>query len=103
MSFIGKDNKPAPKLRDVILKTEKWQSVYNEIVDAMHKMYNVGHLVHADLSEYNILWWENKCWFIDVSQSVQPDHPNGLEFLLRDCRNIINVSLLYYDNFFHHT
>ncbi|XP_046969229.1 serine/threonine-protein kinase RIO3 [Vanessa cardui] len=90
MSFIGKDNKPAPKLRDVIMKPEKWPSVYNEVVEAMHKLYNVGHLVHADLSEYNILWWENKCWFIDVSQSVQPDHPNGLEFLLRDCRNIIN-------------
>lgn len=90
MSFIGKDNKPAPKLRDVILKPEKWQSVYNEVVDAMHKMYNVGHMIHADLSEYNILWWDNKCWFIDVSQSVQPDHPVGLEFLLRDCRNICN-------------
>ncbi|KAJ2945384.1 hypothetical protein O0L34_g187 [Tuta absoluta] len=88
MSFIGRDNKPAPKLRDVILKPEKWQSVYNEVVDSMHKMYNVGHMIHADLSEYNILWWENKCWFIDVSQSVQPDHPSGLEFLLRDCRNI---------------
>ncbi|CAF4928242.1 unnamed protein product [Pieris macdunnoughi] len=90
MSFIGKDNKPAPKLRDVILRPDQWESVYNEIVDSMHKLYNVGHLVHADLSEYNILWWENKCWFIDVSQSVQPDHPSGLEFLLRDCRNMIN-------------
>nr|XP_026501032.1 serine/threonine-protein kinase RIO3 [Vanessa tameamea] len=90
MSFIGKDNKPAPKLRDVIMKPDKWPSVYNEVIEDMHKLYKVGHLVHADLSEYNILWWENKCWFIDVSQSVQPDHPNGLEFLLRDCRNIIN-------------
>lgn len=90
MSFIGKDNKRALKLKDVILKPDKWESVYNEIVDAMHKLYNVGHLVHADLSEYNILWWENKCWFIDVSQSVQPDHPNGLEFLLKDCQNIVN-------------
>lgn len=93
MSFIGKDNKPAPKLRDVILKPEKWQSVYNEVVEAVHKLYNIGHMIHADLSEYNILWWDNKCWFIDVSQSVQPDHPNGLEFLLRDCRNIANVSI----------
>lgn len=92
MSFIGKDNEPAPKLRDIMLKPGLWQSVYNEVVEAMHKLYNVGHLVHADLSEYNILWWENKCWFIDVAQSVQPDHPNGLKFLLRDCRNIINVS-----------
>ncbi|CAK1550342.1 unnamed protein product [Leptosia nina] len=90
MSFIGKENKPAPKLRDIVLKAEQWESVYNEIVEAMYKLFNVGHLVHADLSEYNILWWENKCWFIDVSQSVQPDHPSGLEFLLRDCKNIIN-------------
>ncbi|RVE47135.1 hypothetical protein evm_008212 [Chilo suppressalis] len=90
MSFIGKDNKPAPKLRDVVLKPEKWESVYSEVVESMHKMYNVGHMIHADLSEYNILWWDNKCWFIDISQSVQPDHPNGLQFLLRDCRNITN-------------
>ncbi|XP_063537357.1 serine/threonine-protein kinase RIO3 [Cydia strobilella] len=90
MSFIGRDNKPAPKLRDAILSPEKWESVYKEVVDVVHKLYREGHMIHADLSEYNILWWENKCWFIDVSQSVQPDHPNGLEFLLRDCRNISN-------------
>lgn len=92
MSFIGMDGKPAPKLKDVMLKPDKWQSVYNEVVDAMHKMYNIGSMIHADLSEYNILWWDNKCWYIDVSQSVQPDHPHGLEFLLRDCRNISYVS-----------
>ncbi|XP_026741521.1 serine/threonine-protein kinase RIO3 [Trichoplusia ni] len=90
MSFIGKDSKPALKLREVILKPDQWQSVYNEVVESVHKLYNVGHLIHADLSEYNILWWDNKCWFIDVSQSVQPDHPNGLRFLLRDCNNIAN-------------
>jgi hypothetical protein len=26
--------------------------------------------------------------FIDVSQSVEPNHPHGLEFLYRDCKNI---------------
>ena len=40
------------------------------------------------LSEYNILWHEKECWFIDVSQSVEPIHPSGLEFLLRDCSNV---------------
>ena len=44
--------------------------------------------MHADFSEYNILWHDKECWYIDVSQSVEPNHPNGLEFLLRDCRNI---------------
>lgn len=91
MSFIGKDSIPAPKLKDAILSPEKWKSVYKEVVDMVHKLYNEGHMIHADLSEYNILWWENKCWLIDVSQAVQPDHEGGLEFLLRDCRNIYNV------------
>lgn len=88
MSFIGRDNKAAPKLKDVILKDSEWKSVYNEVVDIMYKMFNVGHMIHADFSEYNILWHDRKCYVIDVSQSVQPDHPNGLEFLLRDCGNI---------------
>lgn len=93
MSFIGHQNKPAPKIKDIILKAEEWASVYNEVVDAMHKMFNVGHMIHADFSEYNILWHDKKCWIIDVSQSVEPDHPHGLDFLLRDCRNISSVSI----------
>merc|ERR1711864_41510 len=66
------------------------QSAYNQIVEMMIQLYNVCHLVHADLSEYNILWWEKECWFIDVSQAVEPIHPSGLDFLFRDCTNIFN-------------
>lgn len=32
-------------------------------------------------------------WLIDVSQSVEPAHPHGLEFLFRDCRNVSTVSV----------
>lgn len=45
-------------------------------------------LVHADLSEYNILYHEKNLWIIDVSQSVEHDHPYALEFLRKDCLNI---------------
>ena len=51
-------------------------------------MYKECHLVHADLSEYNMLWFEGRVYFIDVSQSVEPSNPHGLELLLRDCRNV---------------
>ena len=51
-------------------------------------MYKDCHLVHADLSEYNMLWFEGRVYFIDVSQSVEPSNPYGLELLLRDCRNV---------------
>jgi len=56
----------------------------------MMTLYSICHLVHADLSEYNILWWQKEAWFIDVSQAVEPIHPSGLDFLLRDCTNIYN-------------
>jgi len=46
-------------------------------------------LVHADLSEYNLLYHKKEVWVIDVSQSVEHDHPMALDFLRRDCE-IIN-------------
>ncbi len=54
----------------------------------MRKMYSDCHLIHADLSEYNMLWYKGEIVFIDVGQSVEPSHPNGLEFLFRDCQNV---------------
>ena len=55
----------------------------------MQTMYQQCRLVHADLSEYNMLWHDAKVWFIDVSQSVEPHHPHALEFLYRDCTNVV--------------
>ncbi|XP_005183146.1 serine/threonine-protein kinase RIO3 [Musca domestica] len=90
MSFIGENNKAAPKLKDAILSAAQWIAAYDEVVTAMYKLYNEAKLVHADLSEYNILWHDDKCWFIDVAQSVEPQHPSALEFLMRDCNNIVS-------------
>ncbi|XP_075153285.1 serine/threonine-protein kinase RIO3 [Haematobia irritans] len=89
MSFIGEDNNAAPKIKDAILSSAEWIAAYDEVVTAMYKLYNEAKLVHADLSEYNILWHKEKCWFIDVAQSVEPQHPSALEFLMRDCNNIV--------------
>ncbi|XP_037957695.1 serine/threonine-protein kinase RIO3 [Teleopsis dalmanni] len=90
MSFIGQNNNAAPKLKNAILSSKELESSYNEIVETMHKLYNEAKLVHADLSEYNILWHDSHCWFIDVAQSVEIKHPAALEFLMRDCDNVIN-------------
>jgi len=47
-------------------------------------------LVHGDLSEYNMLYYDGKLYIIDVSQSVESDHPQSLDFLKRDCVNVNN-------------
>ncbi|XP_024136229.1 serine/threonine-protein kinase RIO3 [Oryzias melastigma] len=88
MSFIGKDHVPAPKLKDAMLDSDDMKAAYCQVLHIMQQMYRECHLVHADLSEYNMLWHQGKVWLIDVSQSVEPTHPHGLEFLFRDCRNV---------------
>ncbi|KAG1651271.1 Serine/threonine-protein kinase RIO3 [Nymphon striatum] len=88
MSFIGSDCKCACKLKDTKMPSDNWIDLYHEVVNIMKIMYNKCKLIHADLSEYNILWYKNKLWIIDVGQAVEPTHPHALEFLLRDCANI---------------
>ncbi len=91
MSMVGdEDGNPAPKLKDAALSTKDLQSAYAQVVTAMKTLYSQCRLVHADLSEYNILWQAatKRTFLIDVSQSVEPNHPHGLEFLMRDCRNV---------------
>ncbi|XP_072306478.1 serine/threonine-protein kinase RIO3 [Eucyclogobius newberryi] len=88
MSFIGAGHVPAPKLKDARLNEDDMTTAYHQVLHMMKTMFSECNLVHADLSEYNLLWHQGKVWVIDVSQSVEPTHPHGLEFLFRDCRNV---------------
>ncbi|XP_056630798.1 serine/threonine-protein kinase RIO1 [Diorhabda sublineata] len=88
MTFIGKEGWPAPKLKDVELSQSKAREAYREVIVMMWKMYNKCKLVHADLSEFNMLYQNGQIFIIDVSQSVEHDHPHALEFLRKDCTNI---------------
>jgi len=84
--FVGENGKLAPRLIDVNLKDEDVQDVYNTIMEDMEKIVRAG-LVHADLSEYNILIWNRPC-IIDFSQAVPLNHMQAEEFLKRDIKNI---------------
>ncbi|XP_055944116.1 serine/threonine-protein kinase RIO3-like [Argiope bruennichi] len=88
MSFIGKNTLPAPKLKDVESPFEDLTIMFEQTVEIMKTLYSECRLVHADLSEYNLLWHEEKVWVIDVSQAIETTHSRALEFLLRDCTNI---------------
>ena len=93
MGFLGdKKGWAYPRLRDATLDgddvDQQWHSLYVQLVGIMRRMYQVCRLVHADLSEYNILYHDGKLFIIDVSQSVEPDHPRSLEFLRMDIKNM---------------
>lgn len=88
MSFIGKDGRAAPTLKNLMFSPELVEKVWNQTVSLMVKLYRECDLIHADLSEYNLMWHENKLWCIDVSQAVRITHPMSFRFLWRDCTNI---------------
>ena len=56
----------------------------------MRVLYHECRLIHADLSEYNMLVHRDRLYVIDVSQSLEHDHPLALHFLRRDCFNVNN-------------
>ncbi|XP_043703846.1 serine/threonine-protein kinase RIO1-like [Telopea speciosissima] len=88
MEFIGKAGWAAPRLKDAALSQDKLREGYVEMIMAMRTLYQKCKLVHGDLSEYNILYFEGHLYIIDVSQSVDLDHPHALDFLREDCVHV---------------
>lgn len=97
MRFIGDGVTPAPQLREVEL--EDPEAVMDEVFDQYLKMYRDGHYAHGDLSAYNILWWKDQPWIIDVPQSEivnKWSDMNKIELILR--RDIHNT-LRYFKSY----
>ncbi len=46
---------PSPRLKDAVIPKNLLPDLYAELLIAMRRIYHSCRLVHADLSEYNIL------------------------------------------------
>ncbi len=89
MEYIGFASIPAPKLKDI--KSPKDPiNLLNEILYFIKNLYQKAFLVHGDLSEFNILYHNQKPVIIDISQAVTIHHPKAEIFLVRDITNIFN-------------
>jgi len=90
MEFIGENEVPAPTLVEIGKELAELdvEEIFAEIVENMKKLYQKAELVHADLSEYNIMFLD-KPVIIDMGQAVLADHPKAREFLMRDVRNVV--------------
>ena len=110
MEFIGKKGIAAPRLRDIpidiLTEDVELEDLFFKIISAIKIMYGKGKMVHADLSEFNIIMkgyvereYETTVGtdatadiepvIIDLGQALLLDHPQADAFLLRDIRNIV--------------
>ncbi|HSD56812.1 MAG TPA: serine protein kinase RIO [Methanotrichaceae archaeon] len=87
MELVGQKGHPAPPLKEVILDPEEAKRVFDKLVEYISILYNCAGLVHADLSEFNVLY-DGEPVVIDMGQSVTLDHPMSRKFLERDITNI---------------
>ncbi|KZT73716.1 RIO1-domain-containing protein [Daedalea quercina L-15889] len=130
MGFVGdREGWASPRLKDAEIPESVVPDLYVELLLMVRKMFLECKLVHADLSEYNILYHvedasaegqpssapnptspqlsdsatridpglaedaetsppHGHLYIIDVSQSVEHDHPHAFDFLRSDLRNV---------------
>jgi RIO kinase 1 len=88
MEFIEVDGDAAPRLAQVRPGRAVVEGYFDQIRDAMSVMARNGW-AHGDLSPYNILAQGDRVVVIDLPQVLDiVSNPNGVDFLLRDCRNV---------------
>jgi RIO kinase 1 len=89
MDYIGFASIPAPKLKDIKFPKDPL-TLLSEILYFIKNLYQKAALVHGDLSEFNILYHNQKPVIIDISQGVTTHHPKAEVLLVRDITNIFN-------------
>ena len=89
MSLVHTNGKAAKQLKEISDWTpKKLRRYYIKTVMIMKKMYKSCKLVHADLSEYNLLVNKQELFVIDVGQAVDIAHPKAHDYLKRDIKVI---------------
>jgi len=86
ISYMGYSGIPAPLIKDS--PPEDPEEAYLTIIKYIERAFIVGKIIHADLSEFNIVNTGNELVIIDWGSAVKSNHPNAMEFLLRDIGNI---------------
>jgi len=66
--------------------------LYRDCLVILYRLYKHCRLVHADFSEFNLILKDYKdLYVIDVSQSVEHDHPRSFDFLRSDIKNVQGI------------
>lgn len=87
MEYIGTESGPSPRLKD--LRPDQPEAIVDRLLEFIAIAWQDAGIVHADLSEYNILLHEGRAVVIDVGQGVAESHPMAKEFLVRDVTRVV--------------
>ena len=88
MEFIGDGSEAAPRLAQSRARGVELYDLFAKVLDVLIGFARAG-FAHGDLSAYNMLWWDDRLWFIDFPQAVDiAENPSGLDFLHRDVLNV---------------
>ena len=88
MEFIGDEERAAQKLAQARLSTDELASAWQQLLGSLQSLTIAG-LVHADLSAYNLLWWQGRLVLIDLPQAVEfTTNADAYDLLHRDVANV---------------
>jgi len=89
MEYLGTPNLAAPLIKDIDFSPDLAKLAFDEIIKSI-KIFLKNGIVHADLSEFNILWWQEKPFIIDFPQAVDiRSNSNYKLFLWKDINHIV--------------
>ena len=88
MQFIGDAEMAAPTLNTVDLDRAEANLLFERVVHNVELML-ASERVHADLSAFNILYWEGKIMLIDFPQAISPsENQNAYLIFKRDIQRM---------------
>lgn len=88
MEYLGDARHAAPILHNVELEPEEARPLFEFVMNNI-ELWLKHNLIHADLSPFNVLYWEGKLRVIDFPQAVDPRfNPNAYDLLERDISNL---------------
>jgi RIO kinase 1 len=86
--FTGAGGEVAPPLQRARLSSEEAGALFERLRADVERMLSL-HVVHGDLSPYNVLYADGRYRIIDLPQAVDPRfNPHALSLLVRDLENI---------------
>ena len=96
MRYLGGESK-APLLKDAVL--DEPEIAAREAVALVERLLD-AHIVHGDLSEYNILYWNGRLFVIDFPQAIDFSSNVTRHILIEEAKPLLLRDLKNLEHFF---